>query len=260
MAGEATTRKGMDPISSSFHQKYKKDTGTAPLGDGEFGLLTHSLDSMGDSPSACFSRSSPFSPFQPARIVMALHVFVFLLVVCLLLASFTALARFPGSLFGLPPQKAGPSAARSTVCGTASLPRRWPRLSSRLHGLVGCGASTCGCRAPGARSQAGGEHRSEDTPRASLVPTSSARPSGSPMPTFMRFFGDGKHGRAERMGDLSRPCVPYHVHGPAQHCPVPFENPFEPDRHGADGAGRRAGPFGCRTGRRAPDKRPSPPG
>src|SRR5438132_2585173 len=41
---------------------------------------------MGDSPYACFSRSSPFSPFQTARIFMALHVFVFLLVVCLLLS------------------------------------------------------------------------------------------------------------------------------------------------------------------------------
>ncbi len=36
--------------------------------------------------------------------------------------------------------------------------------------------------------------------------------------------------------------MPYHVHCPAQHCPVPFETPFEPERHGADGAGRRAGP------------------
>src|SRR5947207_13761375 len=40
---------------------------------------------MGDSPYPCFSRSSPFSPFLAARIVMPIHVYVFLLVVCLLL-------------------------------------------------------------------------------------------------------------------------------------------------------------------------------
>src|SRR5215471_2243345 len=43
---------------------------------------------MGDSPYPCFSRSFPFSPFQAARLCMALHVFmfVFLLVICLLLS------------------------------------------------------------------------------------------------------------------------------------------------------------------------------
>src|SRR5438094_4818773 len=40
---------------------------------------------MGESPYPCFSRSSPFSPFLAARIVMPIHVYVFLLVVCLLL-------------------------------------------------------------------------------------------------------------------------------------------------------------------------------
>src|SRR6266566_7859709 len=41
---------------------------------------------MGDSPYPCFSRSSPFSPSLVARIVMPVHVYVFLLVVCLLLS------------------------------------------------------------------------------------------------------------------------------------------------------------------------------
>src|SRR5215469_11435801 len=54
-------------------------------GSGQFGLLSHSLDSAHDSPFPCFSRSSPFSPFQAARFHMALPSFVFLLVVCLLL-------------------------------------------------------------------------------------------------------------------------------------------------------------------------------
>jgi hypothetical protein len=89
--------------------------------------------------------SSPGFPFQTARMMMVLHVFVFLLVVCLLLASFAALARFPGSIFGLAPHEEGPSAASSTVCGTAPLPRRLSRLSSRLHSLVGWRASACSC-------------------------------------------------------------------------------------------------------------------
>src|SRR5437868_14622924 len=41
---------------------------------------------MGGSPYPCFSRSSPSSLFQTARILMALHVFVFLFLVCLLLS------------------------------------------------------------------------------------------------------------------------------------------------------------------------------
>ena len=40
---------------------------------------------MVDSPYPCISRSSPFSPFLAARIVMPVHIYVFLLVVCLLL-------------------------------------------------------------------------------------------------------------------------------------------------------------------------------
>jgi hypothetical protein len=42
--------------------------GTAFHGGGQFGLLCQSLDSTGDSPYPCFSRSSPCSPFQAARI------------------------------------------------------------------------------------------------------------------------------------------------------------------------------------------------
>jgi hypothetical protein len=59
--------------------------GTAIDGGGEFGHLSHSLDSIVDSPYPCFSMSSQFSPFLVARIVMPVHVYVFLLVVCLLL-------------------------------------------------------------------------------------------------------------------------------------------------------------------------------
>jgi hypothetical protein len=90
---------------------------------------------------------------------MGLHVFVFLLVVFLILTSFASLARFPGSIFGLPPQEGGPRAARSTVCSSPAaqmiappvvsppLPRR---LLSRRLGLC----------VPGERSKAGEEHPS----------------------------------------------------------------------------------------------------
>jgi hypothetical protein len=80
---------------------------------------------------------------------MALHMFVFLLVVCLLL-SLALLCVLTGSIFGLPPHAEGPSAARSTAA-CAPLPRRLPRLSSRLHSLVGWRDSVCGCRVPGVR-------------------------------------------------------------------------------------------------------------
>ena len=45
--------------------------------------------------------------------------------------------------------------------------------------------------------------------------------------------------------DVSRPCLPYHVHFQAPHCVVLFENPFSPDRSGALGAGRRTGSLSC---------------
>ena len=64
------------------------NTGGGPAidGGGECELLSHALDRPLDSPSAWFLRSSPFSSFQPTRFRMALHLFVFWLVVCLLLA------------------------------------------------------------------------------------------------------------------------------------------------------------------------------
>src|SRR5258708_12454488 len=86
--------------------------GTAPLGGGEFGLLSQSLDSIVDSPYPCLSRSSPFSPFLAARICMVLHVFVFLLVVCLLL-SLALLWRL--DWFPLRPSSSKGRAKRSTL-------------------------------------------------------------------------------------------------------------------------------------------------
>src|SRR5207245_2459854 len=44
------------------------------------------LDSILDSPYPCFSGSSSCFPFPTAKMMMALHVYVFLLVVCFLLS------------------------------------------------------------------------------------------------------------------------------------------------------------------------------
>jgi hypothetical protein len=70
------------------------------------------LDSTLGSPYPCFSRNSPFSPFQAARFRMAFHMFVFLLVVCPLLS----LARL-GCLDWLPLRPSSPrgGAKRSTL-------------------------------------------------------------------------------------------------------------------------------------------------
>src|SRR5215472_1790739 len=48
--------------------------------------------------------------------------------------------------------------------------------------------------------------------------------------------------------DLSRPCVPHDVQCPAQHPLVPVENPFPAGRHRAVCTGRRTGCFRGRTG------------
>jgi hypothetical protein len=92
---------------------------------------------------------------------------------------FRGLGVWTGSLFGLPPHKEEPRAAGSPVCGTASLPRRLPRLSSGLPCLVVWRASACGCRGPGVRSKAAEDHPKAETPKGSLVPTPSARTSAT---------------------------------------------------------------------------------
>ena len=77
--------------------------GTAIDGGGEFGLLSYSLDSLGDTPYPCRARSFPCSLFQAVRMMMALHASVFLLMVCLLpLALLWCIDRLPDRAFFLP--------------------------------------------------------------------------------------------------------------------------------------------------------------
>ena len=118
--------------------------GTAPHGGGQFRLLSQSLDRTVDSAYPCFSRSSPCSPFQATRIFYG-----------------RSCVRVPAR--GLPPPLAGearasllvPSSAfhltrrgraqRAPPSAEAPLPSRLPRLSSRLHSLVGWRASASAC-------------------------------------------------------------------------------------------------------------------
>src|SRR5215470_14689877 len=88
--------------------------GTAFQGGGQFGLLSHSLDSPSRrSLSFLYIRNSPFSPFQTARIVMALHVLLFLLVF-FLIPFLVLLWRFYWPPLQPSHFKAG--AVRTTVC------------------------------------------------------------------------------------------------------------------------------------------------
>jgi hypothetical protein len=98
---------------------------------------------MRDEPYACFSRSFPFSPFQPTSIVMALHVFVFLLVVCPS-SRWRSSGVWTGSLFGLPPQKVRPNALRTTVGSSpAPLTITPPVDSPTLLRWMGTSAYAC---------------------------------------------------------------------------------------------------------------------
>ncbi len=56
------------------------------ISHGQFGLLSQSLDRTVDLPYPCLSRSSPFFSFQIARIVMSVHMHIFLLLACLFLS------------------------------------------------------------------------------------------------------------------------------------------------------------------------------
>jgi len=101
---------------------------------------------------------------------------------------------FAGSLFGHLPPVGRPSAARCTVfSGPATQmiarPVVWPLLPRQVESLRLC--------IPGVKSKVGEVLPNASTRRATPVPTGSAGTSGTPMCTFMRLFGDGKHGHAE---------------------------------------------------------------
>jgi hypothetical protein len=127
---------------------------------------------------------------------MSFHVFVFLLIVCLFLAAFAALASglVPCSAFHLTrrcqAQQAPPAAQAAH--------------STRLSGLLPFlpHLNRCGSITPARASLARGQKQGRSAPSAYRlpvlpVPIACARTSGLQMLRFMRLFGNGKHGHTE---------------------------------------------------------------
>src|SRR5512135_39323 len=135
----------------------------------------------------------------------------------------------------LPGRQLRPDKPRSNVSGTATLSTRLPRLSPRLHFLVGCGAcaSTCAPLARGqkpAGSTQAGEHRRLRLPQPPVLLLWDHRRSHP-------CLGWGWHAWPCRAHpDLPLSGLPHHVQCSTLHALVPFENPFSPGRHGADHA------------------------
>src|SRR2546421_4002057 len=150
---------------------------------------------MGESPYPCFSRSSPFSPFLAARIVMPIHVYVFLLVVCLLLCL-APLWRH-GWLHFQPCSTRG-GAQRSTL--HRLLKPRCPddcpacRLASPAPSAL-VPAPVCPWRE--VKSRRGAPKRIDTQGYA--CPNPQCRYFGITEAHLHALVGDGKHGRAEQI-------------------------------------------------------------
>lgn len=128
---------------------------------------------------------------------MSLHVFVFLLIVCLFLASFAALVPglVPCSAFQLTrrgqAQQAPPAAAPPRT------PLDYPACCYSSPISTGAGPSPLDVASLVRGQKQARSAPSADTLRVLPVPIACARSSGFPMLTFMRLFGDGKHGHTE---------------------------------------------------------------
>src|SRR5215472_10597472 len=151
---------------------------------------------MGDVPYPCISRSSPCSRFQAARFRMALHVFVFLLVVCLLLflALFWRLDWFP-----LRPSSSG-GAKRSSL--HRLLKPRTPddcpacRLGSSASSTAGPAPLPVGPWSE-VKSRRGAPKRINT--QGFACPNRKCRYFGITDASRHALVGDGKHGQAERI-------------------------------------------------------------
>jgi len=124
---------------------------------------------------------------------------MFLLVIVLIFSSSAAVCPWLSSSWSCPVQSRGLGAHAASSTAQAAHPRRLSRLSTRLYSLVGWRTSTCGCRVPGARSKAAGEHPSASPPKGSPVRTGSACTLATLTLEYTRLFGDGKPGQAERI-------------------------------------------------------------
>jgi hypothetical protein len=162
---------------------------------------------------------------------MAFHLFLFLLAVCLIL-SLALLWRLDWLHLRSASSRGGAKRSRlhrllkprtpadGPACRLASPPssagrpaplpeRRWPEVKSRRG-------------APKRRDTAGLACPNPQCPSFGITDAH-----------IHALVVDGKHGRAEPIGDLSRPCVPQHVQCPTPP-PLPFKNPFPAGRRRAD--------------------------
>jgi hypothetical protein len=182
---------------------------------------------------------------------MAFHVYVFLLVVCLLLASFAALAS---CLVPSWPSSSPGGAKRGTL--HRLLKPRCPacRLAST--------ASSDGEPAPADVASVARGEKPAGSSQAQRHPGLRLSQPKLPLLWHHRCTPTCAGGRWQAWPDrshpnLSRSCLLYHVHFQAPHPLVPAENPFPPDRRRVGCAGRRAGSFRSPTGRRAIGRPPS---
>ena len=122
-------------------------------------------------------------------------------------------------------------AQQAQLSAEASLARRLPRLSSRLHGLVGRRAETCACAtlARGEKPEGSPQKHRHRRVRLSQPPVHVLREHGSSRPRLGRRRQTWPS-RADP--EVSVSGLPYHVHLQAQHAPLPPENPLAAGRHG----------------------------
>jgi hypothetical protein len=194
------------------------------------------LNKRGVSPR---SGHEAFFSFQAARIVMAVHVFVFLLVFILIL-SLALLWRLDRLHLQSSPSQAG---RRRTLVHRLLRPR------TPLDCPI-CRLSSSGVRPAPAPVRPWCEVKS----RRGAPKRVNTEGFACPNPQCAYSGLTDAHVHAPLWGWQAWPCrahpnlslsgLPYHVHFQAQHCSVSSENSLAPDRHGALCTGRRAGPFG----------------
>jgi len=161
-----------------------------------------------------------------------MNIHVFLLVFFLIFSSFAAWCPFLAPSWSCPVESSSQGAHDVPTSAQASLSTRLPRLSSRLHCLVGWRISTCTC-APLARGEKpSGSPQASEYRRLRL-----SQPAVRVLRHHRRFHscaGWRWQARPDRAHpDLSLSGLPLHIHFKAEHALVSSENPLAADRPGA---------------------------
>ena len=179
---------------------------------------------------------------------MPVHMYVFLLVVCLLLC----LARL-GRHDWLPLQPcASRGAAKRTMLHRLLKPRSPDDCPAcRLGSTVSSGAE------PGSapvrpwremKSRRGAPKRIETEGFA--CPNPQCRYFGNTDAQIHAAFRGWQAWSCRAHPDLSRSCLPHHLQCATRHPVVSSKDPHAPDRRSSVCAGRKAGPISCRAGLR----------